>query len=146
MRAFNIILASALVLGCVPLPDGGQDTETFGEITTGSTTEELPEGLWGECGEDNTCANRALQCVAGQEVELDQDGVPHLGTSESMCTVGCSAEIECPMGASCLEFPSQPGIGWCYLPCSVLPCPDGLKCLDLGYSLQNGKSDQLYCV
>ena len=144
MRALSIIIASTLA-ACVPLPDGGQDTETIGWETSTSTGPELPEGLWGECLEDHTCVNRELNCVAGQEVELDQDGAVHLGQSESMCTVGCSNEISCPMGASCLEFPSQPGIGWCYLPCDLLPCPEGLKCLDLGYSLQQ-QGDHHYCV
>lgn len=143
MRAISIIIASTLA-ACVP--DGGQGTEgeTFDPSST-SGGPELPEGLWGECLEDRTCPNRELNCVAGQEVELDQDGAVHLGQSESMCTVGCSDEVACPLGASCLEFPSQPGIGWCYIPCDLLPCPEGMVCLDLGYSLQQ-QGEHHYCV
>ena len=143
----NFTMSILIVSACVPLPDGGEDTETIGEAST--TGQELPEGLWLECREDHTCP-RGLQCVAGQELELGPDGEWVLGQSASFCTAGCSEEIPCPMGpdgqiASCLTFPSQPGVGWCYVGCDGQACPEGQTCMDLGYSLQI-PGDQHYCV
>lgn len=151
MRTTTIITTMSLLIlsACVPLPDGGQDTETIG---WGSTGPDLPEGLWLECHVDPDCSTHAedLNCVAGAELELGPDGEWVIGQHGAFCTVGCSDEIPCPMGpqgqiAACLTFPSQPGVGWCYLRCDDAVCPEDLTCMDLQYSLQEA-GDHHYCV
>lgn len=148
----KIITLSILLLStaCLPLPDGGHSgTETLGDMSTSTTGSGLPEGLWGPCGAGRVCP-RELSCVAGQELELGPDGEWVLGPSAEFCALGCSEEIPCPEGpdgqiATCLMFPSQPGVGWCYVGCDGQACPMGQTCMDLSYSLQI-QGDQHYCV
>lgn len=146
-----IMLSPLLSMACLPLPDGGQDTETLGGEASSSTTGSgLPEGLWGPCGAGHVCP-RELSCVAGQELDLGPDGEWVLGQSAEFCALGCSDEIPCPMGpddlaVSCLTFPSQPGVGWCYVGCDGQACPMGQTCMDLSYSLQIPGPAQHYCV
>lgn len=107
-RSFHVLIAAAL-------------------CTAGACSVEVSDGpfleVYEPCGATSQCLQPSDSCYT-ITVDYGTDVV-----SDTMCSLSCIDDLDCPFGGACYQLQSGPPI--CYQRCSFDgDCPPGFACLD----------------